>query len=494
MEKQRQRRVYSPLQRDLLSLLDHERGAYGEADLELPALRAHPAILMRERATGVKRFQEALIRLLKESVVLFRVPIEEALSIQFAFEQKWRDEDLKKRQLAAARAAGKSSYEAYSKDRDSKSLLSVTLDRLEERLNELASVEPAVSPGERPRSGRAPTGPHRVSVARGHVVIEDLISLAACDREQSAHQEMLLEFESDLRADRPAPVEWPLLRAQLLPALVREAEADGKEFRDELGLDLTYVRPQSQSNGGPRRYSVGVSQTSYHQWAATANSLGRDLRAWPDVVEQLGTQTLREAWEAHPTCLEDLARQTPPALIGICVVVIAEEQIILLERQGIHYVATRAEVNDKRRLGHFMGEGMTPADTNPLTGRYCPERGALRGCEEELGLTAQDIELTPTAIVLDTKRCQPLFCFLGDCSLPIADIEERMQFAPDRRETISRIVAQLPASSRDETTRSLLAGRHPEFVLSSNHADAALLYALFYLDGRTYVRDQLIKE
>jgi hypothetical protein len=481
-----------------MSLLDHEDGVYGVADLDLPLLREHPAVLLRRRARRTKRFQEALIALLKETVVLFRQPMEEALRTHFALTQASRDMNLKDRRDEAAFQAGKDTYEAYSKDRlkdnpPKKSPLSVALDRLEEYFAELATVEPALLPGERPSFGRFPGGPHRVSVARGRVVIDDLISLAACDHQQSAHQELLLEFERELRIDRPDPDEWPLLQAQLLPALVNEAIADGREFRNEPGLDLTYIQPQSAAPGEPRRYTAGVSKTSYHRWAVMANCLDRDLRELPEVTERLGTPTLRNSWQCHPTSLEDLARQPAPALMGVCVVVIAEEQIIVLERQGIHYVATRSEHRDKRRLAHFMGEGMTLADTDPVTGRYSPEQGAIRGCEEELGLTANDIELIPTAVVLDTKRCQPLFCFLGRCQLEIGELEEGMLFAPDRRETVSRIVAQLPGSTREEATRFLLTGEHPEFVLSSNHAEAALLHALFYIEGRAYVRDQLIK-
>jgi hypothetical protein len=449
---------------------------------------------MRQRAKGVNLFQEALIRLLKETVVLFRQPMEEALRIHFAFTSDWRYERLVDRQEKVAHLAGRNSYEAYSKDRGSKkSLLSVTLDRLEERINELATVEPTPLPGERPNFGRFPGGPHRVSVARGRVVIDNLISLAACDRQQSADRELLLEFERELRADRPDPDEWPLLQAQLLPVLVNEAISDGREFMNEPGLDLTYIQPQSSAPGDPRRYAAGVSRTTYHRWAAMANCLDRDLRELPEITEQLGASTLRESWECHPASLEELARQPVPALMGVCVVVIAEEEIVVLERQGMHYVATRAEHSDRRRLVHFMGEGMTPADTDPITGRYSPEQGALRGCKEELGLTANDIELIPTAVLLDTKRCQLLFCFLGKCELEIGDLEERMQFATDRRETKSRIVAQLQSTSRDEATRFLLTGEHPEYLLASNHAEVALLHAMFYLEGRPYVRDQLIK-
>jgi hypothetical protein len=494
MGQQRQRRQRSPLQQELLSLLDHERGVYGEADLELRLLRHHPAIVMRKQAKGLKRFQEALIRLLKEVVVLFRPQMEEALRVHFAFTAEWRNADLGDRQEKVAHLAGKNSYEAYSKDRGSKkSSLSVTLDRLEERINELATVEPALSPGERPSFGRSLDGPHRVSVARGRVLIEDLISLAACDHQQSAHQELLLEFESELRADRPDPDEWPLLQAQLLPVLVNEAIVDGREFKDEPGLDLTYIQPESSAPGDPKRYKAGVSRTTYHQWATTANCLDRDLRELPEMAEQLGVPTLRESWKCHPTSLEELTRQPVPALMGVCVVVIAEEQIVVLERQDLHYVASRSEHSDRRRLAHFMGEGMTPADTDLRTGRFSPERGALRGCEEEFGLTANDIKLIPTAVVVDTKRCQPLFCFIGKCELEIGDLEERMQFAPDRKETVSRIVAQLQHTSRDEATRFMLTGEHPEFLLASNHAEVALLHALFFIEGRAYVRDQLIK-
>ncbi len=480
-----------------MSILDHKDGVYGEVELDLLLLRKHPAVLTRQETKGKQLFLRGLIRLLNEIVVLFRQPMKEALRIHFALTQESRDMTLKDRRDAAAFQAGKDTYEAYWRDRPkatppTRSPLTVALNRLEDYFNELATVEPASLPGEQRTFGLPPEGPHHLSVARGRVVIHDVISLASCDRQQSAHQELLLDFEREPRADRPHSDEWPLLQAQLLPVLVNEAIQAGAEFRDEPGLDLVYIQSLSSTPDGTRRYKAGVAETTYHRWAATANSLDRDMRELPEIAEQLGAATLRESWKCDPTSLEGIARLPAPALMGICVVVIAENQIVVLERQGMHYVARRS-ASDERRPAHFVGEGMTSADRDPTTGRFSPEQGAVRGCKEELGVGADHIEFIPTALILDLQRWQPLFCFVGLCDLEIADLEERMQFAPDRRETTSRIVAQLPNTIREKLTCSLLTGEHPDFLLASNHAEAALLHALFYVDGREGVIKQLAK-
>jgi hypothetical protein len=498
MARQRQHRKRSPLQEELMSLLDDPDGVYAEVDIDLPLLRNHAAVLTRQQGEGKKQFLYALTRLLNETLVLFRQPMEDALRTHFALTQEARDMPLKDRKDQAAFQAGKDSYEAYSKDRrtatpPTRSPLSVALDRLEEYFGELATVTPASLPGERTNFDHAPDGPHHISVARGRVVIENVVSIASCDREHGARHELLLEFEKEPRGDRPPADEWPLLQAQLLPALVGEAANAGAEFRDEPGLDLVYIQSQSLAADGTRLYKAGVAATTYYRWATTANCLDRDLRERPELVAQLGAPNLRKAWKCHPTSLEDLTRLPAPALMGVCVVVIAEEQIVVLQRQGVHYVAGRFGSGERRRPAHFVGEGMTPADKDPTTGRFSPEQAALRGCEEELGLAADQIGFTLTAVIIDVQRWQPVFCFVGDCDLEIADLEERMQFAPDRRETLSRIAAQRPNTIRDELTRRLLTGEDPELLLASNHAEAALLHALFYADGREEVRKQLTK-
>ncbi len=323
------------------------------------------------------------------------------------------------------------------------------------------------------------------SIRIGRLEISHAISIASCDKEQSSTQELLLEFEKDLRPGRADPDEWPLLEAQLLPVLQEEARKRIAKFEDDPGLDLVHVEHRPSTSGGPHRLKIGVAETGYYLWAATANSLDRDLSGFPDLTSRLGHPTLREGWNSDPSSLADLTRQPAPAYMGVCVVVIAEGQIIVLKRQSEHFVASTA----KCVPAHFVGEGMAPKDLD-ASGRYSPEKAAWRGCREELGVGPDYLQFIPTGVIVDTKRWQPLFSFVAECSLTIPRLERCMKKARDRHETAhGEIAACLPWSA--EASLNLLTGDDLTFTLASNHAQAALLHALYYADGRETVDDLL---
>ena len=104
-------------------------------------------------------------------------------------------------------------------------------------------------------------------------------------------------------------------------------------------------------------------------------------------------------------------------------------------------------------------------------------------------------QFIPTGVIVDTKRWQPLFSFVAECNLTIPRLERSMKKALDRYETASgEIATSLPWTAKDEKTFALLTGDDPTFSLASNHAQSALLHALYYRDGRDEVDDLLERE
>jgi hypothetical protein len=472
----------SDLNEELRALLAAERGiADAEAlRLRLPLLREHPAVVAQTPKTGARPFQRGLEGALGKAIELSEEPepMQRALRWHFALDKGDHVEDAKARHERAAEIAPSENMNRYSKDRPGQQRpdLTVALESVEAQLEIL---------------GQASLGRPRVKV--GGVEIPDILCVATCSHGQDAAQEMTLEFERELRDTRPDCEEWPLLKA-FLPELGAEAKAQGRKFFNGEVLDLVYTEELETDSGGSRRYRLGVAKTDYNRWATTANSLDRDLSRHRELTERLGSSTLRQAWGHTPDCLEDLAELPAPCFMGVCVVVVAGNEIVVLARQRKHYVAgsepSSAERSRKPTPVHFVGEGVEPRDFIP--GRNPFERAALRGCWEELKLEAEDIELVPTAFVFDTLRWQPLFCYLARCKLGISELEVIMQKAKDNDETGRQIAALVPPTITAPETRTLLTGSDPSMRLASNHAEIALLYALVYADGLERVASETL--
>jgi hypothetical protein len=463
----------SDLNMELRQLLAAGRGIADAEALKsrLPQLQEHPAVLSHTPETGGRHFQRALEHVLSEAIA--RSSEEETTKRAFrwhiALDKGEQIESPNARLKEALRITGLSD-DGYWKQRKGKKVpvLSIALESIETVLGEL---------------GEESLG--RPTLKVGGVVIPDVLVLAACSHGQDMTEDMILEFEDELRQARPDCKEWPLISTSLLVELKNEAETTGRTFYNGEILDLVHAKELDPLPGAPRRYRLGVAETSYNRWAATANSLDRDLSSHRELTERLGSNRLRRGWGHAPDCLEDLAELPAPCFIGVCVVVVAEEQIIVFARQRMHHVAgaepSSADRSRKPRPVHFVGEGVEPGDMVP--GEIPPEHAALRGCWEELKLEAGDIELIPTAFVFDTLRWQPLFCYLARCKLTTSELETRMQGAEHGKETGRQIAARLPWTVTDSQTQALLTGSDPSMRLASNHAEAALLYALVYADG-----------
>lgn len=472
----------SDLNMELRKLLAAEQGVVDAEKLRprLPLLYEHPAVLSRIPEAGGRRFQRALERVLETAIGRSEEsePIKSAVRWHLALDHGDAIESAEARQKVAAEMAGNLSENKYAKDREGQTrpALTVALESLEAHLDEL---------GREVRD--------RPSIKVGGVEIPDILCLATCSQGQDASREMTLEFEGTLRDARPDCAEWPLMRA-FGAELGVEAKAHGRKFFNGEMLDLVHAEDLKPDSGGPRRYHLGVAKTDYNRWAATANSLDRDLNRHRELTARLGSSTLRKAWGHAPDCLEDLAELPAPCFMGVCVVVVAENKIVVLARQRKHYVVgsepSSADRSREATPVHFVGEGVEPKDF--LLGQNPFERAALRGCWEELKLKAKDIDLIPTAFVLDTLRWQPLFCYLAYCKLTVSELEVIMQKAEDDDETGRQIAALVPPTITAAETRALLTGSEPSMRLASNHAETALLYALAYTDGLERVASETL--
>jgi hypothetical protein len=486
---------------ELRAILKIKDGVYGAGRGRFPELHARPAIAARMPQPD-EGFQEALIEALELAIPRLRFPAHyrEAIYWQFGIDKRSQGLPWDRRLKEARKKAGlkEPTYWTDTLNDDdnidkpcvSTQLLYGIVEALDNpELLEAPLVDgndaspcPPLSVNDVPVTEQ-PGIPQRM-IRIGRLEIPAAISVATCDKGQSSTQELLLEFEKDLRPSRADPDEWPLLEAQLLPTLQEGAKKRIAKFEDGPALDFVHVEHQPSTPDGPHRYKIGVAKTHYYLWATTSNSLDRGLADFPELINRLGHPTLRESWDCDPSTLADLTRLPAPAFMGVCVVVIAEGQIVVLKRQGDHFVAVKG--------AHFVGEGMEPKDRD-ASGRFSPESAAWRGCSEELGVGPDDFHsFIPTGLIIDTKRWQPLFSFVAECKLTISDLEDRMREAKDDYETAhGEIAACLPWTVQNEKTLALLAGDDPAISLASNHAQAALLHALYYADGRQAVKDRL---
>ncbi len=464
----------SDLNEELRLLLGAERGI-DDAEalrLRLPLLRDHPAITSQTPKDGARKFQRGLEQALGTAIARSgeSEAMQNAVRWHLALDRGDVIEDAKARRERAAKIARSPNLNRYWKDRPGQQRpdLTVALESVEAQLEIL---------------GQASLGRPRVKV--GGVEIPDILLLATCSYGQDATQEMTLEFEDTLRDERADCEEWPLLGG-LLSDLTHRAKAAGRDLENRPALDLVYAEELDRMTDAPRRCRLGLAETSYNRWVATANALDEPLGRYRKLTERLGSDTLRQAWGHAPGCLEDLADLPAPCLLGVCVVVVVDEQIVVLARQRKHYVvgAEPSSANRSRQPTpvHFIGEGAEPKDF--ASSRNPPEKTALRGCWEEMKLDAKDVDLVPTAFVFDTLRWQPVFCYLAFCKLTMPEVETRMKEAEHSQETgQGQIAALLSPTVTDPDTRALLTGSHPSMRLASNHAAVALLYALAYLDG-----------
>jgi hypothetical protein len=318
----------------------------------------------------------------------------------------------------------------------------------------------------------------------------DMALIAVCERGRRLDERVEFVFDEEVGPERPEPAESPLIAKYILPHLKAQAAKRRIRFKDDPTVDL--VADQETEKQVGRRllitHHLRAAPSTYYEWAATANSLDLPLSTISGAAAAFEAPTLRDLWSVEPPDeLEDLAELPAPAMIGLCVVPVDGHEFLMFPRKR-HFVASAwADASIDTRLPvHVLGEGMSPKDLDD--GRLSLEIAAGRAIDEEILFDPEDFELIPTAVVIDRKRWQPVFCYVA-CYRGEGSLVDLVRGGKHSWET--RGGAAWNLSTRDNDTRLLLEGRHGEARLASNHAHAAVLYALYWNEGHVAVTTTL---
>lgn len=175
------------------------------------------------------------------------------------------------------------------------------------------------------------------------------------------------------------------------------------------------------------------------------------------------------------------------------VVVTGDDRVILGVRHRT-FMAGSSSASNNRQPVHFVAEGLLPEDRD-AEGRFSPSVGALRGLREELHVGPRSDHIArvqswvSTGFCFDQLRWQPYFTFLAVLDRTWDEVQTAAPVAADAWEAEALI--SLPFDIEHAGVRSLLLGNHPDLVLASNHAAAALWFALLYRHGFHQMRDEL---
>ena len=304
----------------------------------------------------------------------------------------------------------------------------------------------------------------------------------ACTKDRTYVERMVFVFEA--AEPRPDPPEWDVLEGAYLAELRTTSHGP---FNDDPIADLVSVvtdRPERQTDG-PTVVRCGVAPSSYYRFAVMSNRLDD-----PQVATRLGTtETLRQHWRSvSPHFFDDLSRSVPaPARIATVTVMVStpdDAVVVLVRNPGLHEVAGRDDRG--RRSVHFFGEGALASDLDDA-GRFAPEVTARRCLSTDEfvpdgpGWADRLKNLIPTGVIFDVGRWQPVFCFLALVDEPLGVIEQGV------RRVENAMVVSRPWDVGSDATVGLLMGDDQDYYLASNHAEAALLFALYYRHGREAV-------
>jgi 8-oxo-dGTP pyrophosphatase MutT (NUDIX family) len=282
------------------------------------------------------------------------------------------------------------------------------------------------------------------------------------------------------------------LRTSLLPSLQAKAAAEGRHFSDDPAVDLVSARVIDDGGGVPGQptvYRLGWAPTSYYRFALTSNRLDDPLDG---LLQNPRGATLREHWGHRLLDVEGVSALPAPVKIGVSTVVVgAKGELLLGERARQFQVGSSLSADDKAPV-HVVAEGMTPSD-EVGGGEVDPRQTAVRALREELGIErppAGEIELVVTGFFLDTSRWHAVFTVLAQFStMAYEDLIAHSVQAPHRLEHRRWLCTEAASTSSD--LQQLLRGTHPTMELASNHAAAALVGALAYLDGLPRLASQL---
>jgi hypothetical protein len=197
---------------------------------------------------------------------------------------------------------------------------------------------------------------------------------------------------------------------------------------------------------------------------------------------------LRHLWTGDKSIgLYDVSTLKSPAVIGTVTVVMTTDDFLLGHARSaqVYQVSgvPRPGEKDHRTRMHFLGKGMFPTDCDP-SGIPDPCMTVKQALRNELGLEDKEIEETqviPTAFVFDTKRWQPVFCYIAQIPFSFKELKSRHLAAEGGWEAEDFVPFRF--DSDDQKLRQLLLNEQDKWCLSSNHASMALYAMLVWRHG-----------
>ncbi|WP_151526335.1 hypothetical protein [Serinicoccus kebangsaanensis] len=279
-------------------------------------------------------------------------------------------------------------------------------------------------------------------------------------------------------------------REARLPALLEQRETEGFVLTNGSQAALTRATLSLVGQGRNRRphYTLGIGTSEYFDFATVNVQLDEPLPT-PDG----SSESLRRRWGRYPGSVLDVNGLPAAATIGSGTAVVTKDERLILGIRASTFVARSSPVAGRRGV-HVVAEGLLPDDVDD-TGAFCPRVGALRGVREELhiGPRADNIaavtRLIETGFCFDQLRWQPYFTFVARIDRTWDEIHTAMSSARDAWEVETLI--SLPFDIEHAGVRRLLRGDHPDLALVSNHAGAALWFALLHKHGYSQMRDEL---
>ncbi len=327
----------------------------------------------------------------------------------------------------------------------------------------------------------------RQSLRAGRMRIPDIVVVASCTQGRPWTNNSSFAF-SEFVDSRELRGDLVNHRDQVLKEVLRRAEYEQVALTNGQCVDLRSAQVKlvkDQSGKQRAHYLFTPAFAEYFDFVSTTANMDASIDDGP---------TFRELVCFEPRGMHDVESLPAMAMIGADTVVVTSDNRLVLGCRGRTMIAGQQDAEDERTLVHIVAEGASPDDTN-RQGRFDPRVTAKRGLSEELsigdssGELGRVVELVETGLFFDQLRWQPCFAFLARIDLTWDELLTAAASAPDYWE-VERLES-VPFSIQEQSIRKLLIGEHPDLVLASNHAAAALWFGLVYEHGFFEVRDVL---
>lgn len=323
----------------------------------------------------------------------------------------------------------------------------------------------------------------RSALRVGRMEIPGVVVVASSGYRREWTEAIGIRFEDAPR--RELPPRYDEIRALRIPEAQRRAETLGLTLRDDPIVDLVaanVVLERGPSGERQRVYEMRAAEATYFDVVATTADL--DTPFLPD--DSGGQVSLRSHFGIHPISIGDVSRLPVVASIATQTALITQDQRLVLGVRGRTFIAGRGDAEDHRPLVHVVAEGMLPIDRDQH-GRLDPRAAAVRALAEEMMLGDQPEslgrveEVRATGFYFDQLRWQPCFSYLARTDATWDELQTMAPGAMDYWE-VERLVS-LPFTLDNPEILWLLTGTHPDLALASNHAGAAVWFALVYEFG-----------